>query len=359
MCLSTTNICNSTLTNVPFHLSSLPPPISCCSNCLTAYYCSKECQKSAFKAHKNECELLSQYKKRLEDDRKKIEAKEQELIGTELSVTSESCAICLRAMTAEELPLFPIACGHLFCYHCSLAHSLELVETLADDKKKDELNDKDNKEEKVFVCPICNPGMTNSMLIPIFRRKALEFMRLGTICERGGNAVKSYVAQAREELEKTTADGYWKERNAQVTCIHLFTQSHIYFLMLNRKHDIFHQDPVIQQLVAELYELEGQYETAVQTGNIVLGTTFFLLIIPLLAYHFVYLQSRIQTTTYKDTASLELHISSTLSAALGAKEASGFVLECQSRTGLLVARCQMNLGLYPGKAEVITNIIYK
>ena len=152
----------------------------------------------------------------MEEDRKKIEAKEQEQVGTETLESSGSCAICLRAMTADELPLLPIACGHLFCYHCSLAHSLDMNVTVADDKMKKESNDKNDEEKKVFVCPICNPGMANSMLIPFFRRKALEFIRLATVCEREGKSAKRYVALAREELEKTTAGGYWKERNAQV-----------------------------------------------------------------------------------------------------------------------------------------------
>ena len=191
--------------------------VSCCSNCLTAYYCSKECQKSAFKGHKNECELLSQYKQRLIDDRKKIEAKEQEQeLANAHSTATESCAVCLKAMAAEDLPLSPIPCGHLFCYFCCLANELEMIVTVADGKKSNELNDKDDEERKPFVCPICNTGISNSMLIPIFRRKTLEFIRLANLCDRDGKAVKRYVAQAREELEKTTAGGYWKERNAQV-----------------------------------------------------------------------------------------------------------------------------------------------
>ena len=56
--------------------------------------------------------------------------------------------------------------------------------------------------------------------------------------------------------------------------IHVHTLSHS-SLDVESNHDTFHQDPVIQQLVAELYELDWQYETAVETGNTVLGATYF------------------------------------------------------------------------------------
>lgn len=80
-------------------------PQSCCSSCLSYYYCNRECQLANWKEHRGHCKALKRHR---EDWKERMEAT---LPNSPLLETiDEVCAICL-----EESIQHPVTldCGHI------------------------------------------------------------------------------------------------------------------------------------------------------------------------------------------------------------------------------------------------------
>ena len=82
-----------------------------CGQCLTAYYCSQECQRQDWKnVHKQRCVPMGEHRKRCEAHGKDVP--DSKMAGI---ITEGPCVICL-----EETITSPVVldCSHVFCYKC-------------------------------------------------------------------------------------------------------------------------------------------------------------------------------------------------------------------------------------------------
>ena len=85
-----------------------PSPQKKCANCLSYYYCSRECQVSHWRSHKATC---SQLRGICDTHNKFLDDRNLPDVGP----TDGPCVICL-----EETVTNPVIidCGHVFCYAC-------------------------------------------------------------------------------------------------------------------------------------------------------------------------------------------------------------------------------------------------
>lgn len=87
-------------------------PTKCCSRCKVVYYCSVDCQKENWKAHKSDCDLG---KRVLEEKDLSLPSVDAVELSVEPQNTDE-CPICL---APEMIKPFVIReCRHQFCYAC-------------------------------------------------------------------------------------------------------------------------------------------------------------------------------------------------------------------------------------------------
>ena len=218
-----------------------PRAFSRCTKCNTVYYCSVTCQRAAYRAHKRECEAFYASCVRIREDRLRIIARAAKL---EEETATQECAICLNPLGGESkdassLDMAPVMteCGHVFCMHCIRGHTMKsLDETRTDDP------------EYLIACPLCCQDATDVALLPqLLYKNAAEFARLAYASRREGrppSEINRYCTLARREMAKMSVGGYWNK-------------SHL-------------QQPIIQQLMVELSELEGSYAVAVEQGTALL-----------------------------------------------------------------------------------------
>ncbi|GAX23897.1 hypothetical protein FisN_20Hh103 [Fistulifera solaris] len=95
-------------------------PAQRCSNCKTVYYCSRDCQKAAWKRHKVVCHSVEKMKRltAVVDDLNQMD----DITGISQgnAETAGPCGICL-----EETIVDPIVfnnCKHAFCYACLIRY---------------------------------------------------------------------------------------------------------------------------------------------------------------------------------------------------------------------------------------------
>ena len=126
-------------------------PQSCCSSCLSYYYCNRECQLANWKEHRDHCRALKRHR---EDWKERMEAT---LPNSPLLKTiDEVCAICL-----EESIQHPVTldCGHIFCYDCLGQYHRDIL-----------LDDEDDKQKS---CPCCRREISGK----VWQMSAERFMK--------------------------------------------------------------------------------------------------------------------------------------------------------------------------------------
>ena len=84
-----------------------PSPQKKCAQCLSYYYCSRECQVSHWRSHKEECSHLNEMCKLHVD-------KHVPAVGPTDKIDGP-CVICLEDTVTNPVTL---DCGHVFCFEC-------------------------------------------------------------------------------------------------------------------------------------------------------------------------------------------------------------------------------------------------
>ena len=194
---------------------------------------------------------------RINDDRVRIAARAVKL---QEDTASQECAICLNPLgggedgdrneggeASTDMAPVLIDCGHVFCIHCIRAHTMNALDSMQNsiDTAEQRGIDRVDDDEFLITCPLCRQDATDVALLPqLLYKNAAEFTRLAHFSQKEGRAqseVSHYCALARRELAKMTVGGYWNKKNLQ--------------------------QPIIQQLMVELSELEGNYAAAVDQGT--------------------------------------------------------------------------------------------
>ena len=229
-----------------------PRAMSRCTKCNTVYYCSVICQRAAYPAHKRECQAFYDSGVRIDEDRLRIIARAAKL---EEETATQECAICLNPLgggeadNASSTDMAPVMteCGHVFCIHCIRAHTMKAL----DDASINEARPNDartNDPEFLIACPLCCQDATDVALLPqLLYKNAAEFTRLAHASQKGGrppSEINRYCTLARREIAKMSVGGYWNKANMQ--------------------------QPLIQQLMVDVSELEGSYAAVVEQGTALL-----------------------------------------------------------------------------------------
>ena len=93
-----------------FHCQTESAKMMCCSQCNSAWYCGKACQKKHWKQHKRACTAAVAAEARAATLRREATAAR----GGGGGVDKETCVICAGPVVAPvELP-----CGHAYCGAC-------------------------------------------------------------------------------------------------------------------------------------------------------------------------------------------------------------------------------------------------
>ena len=197
-------------------------PANRCSRCHTVYYCSKDCQRKHWKAHKEECVPVDQMRESLAGLRKASESITQiepdpKTVQKVLESSSE-CGICLESNMAR--PIVLAGCHHVFCFGClkqwNDAQARPVLRNWGD--LVDDIHRPARPQKP--TCPLCRQSMPNISKTTI--ENALHLMATaGTKKDTAPDECKDLCNQAIAQVDLMLLSSSSSSGNDQKICNNL------------------------------------------------------------------------------------------------------------------------------------------
>lgn len=210
---------------------SASPP-KCCSQCNSAYYCNRDCQKSHWKQHKYKCRKAT-------ESYDNWKAANSSTEGNATDIVEGPCAICLEDTVTNPVLL---DCGHVFCFSCLGQYQL----TPGGDKS----------------CPLCKRDLPH---VPLQGHdRAQNYFRRALNKPEGSEARKKYA-----ELASAEYDALLKLGHPNV--------SKISFLFLRAKMLTYAREPVeVASIAVELLSVNEKGDNGKLDDNEVLEVELWI-----------------------------------------------------------------------------------